>query len=69
MMRQEYPRLGVGTLSGLFGKTRNAFYDHQRRATAQALPDGLVLALVADIREDLPLSRPVSAIHDTKKLV
>lgn len=38
----------------LFGKTRNAFYDHQRRATAQALLDGLVLALVADIREDLP---------------
>ena len=37
-----------------FGKNRNAFYDHQPRATAQALLDGLVLALVADLREDLP---------------
>lgn len=53
-MRQKYPHVGVGTLCGLFGKTRNAFYDHQRRAIAQALLDGLVLALVADIRRELP---------------
>lgn len=44
----------MGTRYRLFGKTRNAFYDHQRRATAQALLAGLVLALVADSREDLP---------------
>ena len=54
MMRQKYPHLGVGMLCGLFGKTRNALYDHQRRAMAQALLDGLVLALMAGIREDLP---------------
>lgn len=54
MIRQKYPRLSVGTLCGLFGKTRNAFYDHQRRATAQALREGLVLALVTDIRRELP---------------
>lgn len=53
-MRRKYPYVGVGTLCGLFGKTRNAFYDHQRRATAQALLDGLVLALVADVRTHLP---------------
>jgi transposase InsO family protein len=53
-MRQQYPQLGLGVLCGLFGKTRNAFYEHPRRATAQALLDGLVLALVADIRGDLP---------------
>lgn len=53
-MRQKYPCVGVGALRGFFGKTRNAFYEHQRRATAQALLDGLVRALVADIREDLP---------------
>ena len=53
-MRRKYPHVGVGTLCGLFGKTRNAFYDHQRRATAQALLDGLVLVQVADLREDLP---------------
>ena len=53
-MRRKYPPVGVGTLGGLVGKTRNAFYEYQRRATAQALLNGLVLALVADIREDLP---------------
>ena len=54
MMRQKFPHAGVGTLCGLFGKTRNAYYDHQRRATAQALLDGLVLALVGELRADLP---------------
>lgn len=53
-MRQKYPHLDAGTLCGLFGKARNAFYDHQRRATAQAVLEGLVLALVTDIRRDLP---------------
>ena len=54
MMRQKYPRVGVGALCGLFGKTRNAYYDHQRRATAQALLDGLVLELVAGFRNEMP---------------
>ena len=53
-MRQRYPRAGLGALCGLFGKTRNAYYDHQRRAAGQAVLEGLVLDLVADIREDLP---------------
>ncbi|HEX8426128.1 IS3 family transposase [Hymenobacter sp.] len=53
-MRQKYPRVGVGALCGLFGKTRNAYYDHQRRATAQALLDGLVLELVAGFRKEMP---------------
>ncbi|MDF7815726.1 hypothetical protein [Hymenobacter sp. YC55] len=50
----DVPARGVGTLYGLFGKIRNAFYDDQRRAMAQALLDGLVLPLVADIRENIP---------------
>jgi len=53
-MRQRYPHLSVGMLCGLFGKSRNAFYDHQRRTTAQALLEGLVLDLVAGIRTQLP---------------
>ena len=53
-MRQRYPHRSVGMLCGLFGKSRNAFYDHQRRSTAQALLDGLVLDLVAGIRIQLP---------------
>ena len=53
-MRQRYPQAGLGALCGLFGKTRNAYYDHQRRATGQAVLEGLVLDLVADIREELP---------------
>jgi len=48
-MRQRFPHVGVGTLCGLFGKTRNAYY-----ATAQCLLDGLVLALVDELRADLP---------------
>ncbi len=44
----------MGTLCGLFGKTRNAYYDHRRRATTPGLLDGLVLALMDDLRADLP---------------
>ena len=54
MMRQKYPRLGVGSPCGLFGKTQNASYDHLRRATAPALPDGLLLELVAGFRNQMP---------------
>jgi putative transposase len=53
-MRQRYPHLSVGRLCGLFGKSRNAFYEYQRRATAQALLDGLVLDLLAGLRLQLP---------------
>ena len=53
-MRQKYPHLRVGMLCGLFGKSRNAFYEHQRHSTAQALLEGLVLDLVAGIHTQLP---------------
>lgn len=53
-MCQRYPQLSVGMLCGLFGKSRNAFYDHQRRSTSRALLDGLVLDLVTGIRTQLP---------------
>ena len=54
MMRQQYPRRGVGFLCGLFGKARNASYDRLRRATALALPDGLLSELVAGFRNKMP---------------
>ena len=65
-MRQRYPHLSVGMLCGLFGKSRNAFYDHQRRATAQALLEGLVLDLVAGIRTQLPPAMPRSLCHTAR---
>lgn len=53
-MRQRFPQLGVGTLCGLFGKSRNAYYEHVHHSTSQALLDGLVLEQVAQLRAELP---------------
>lgn len=54
MRRQKHPHVGEGTRCGLFGKTRDARCAHQRRATARALPAGLVLPRVAGVCRELP---------------
>ena len=54
MRRQKYPHVDEGTRCGLFGKTRDARCAHQRRATARALPAGLVLVRVAGVCRELP---------------
>jgi putative transposase len=41
-------------LCALFGKTRHAFYDNQRREKDQLLKDEIILQLVQQIRSSLP---------------
>jgi len=50
-MKQDYPRLGIGTLCRLFGKTRHAYYGRVQDA---GLKDEIVLQHVQSIREKLP---------------
>jgi putative transposase len=53
-MKQEAPRVGIGQLCRLFGKTRHAWYDHQWRRQDSGLKDDIVLQHVLAIRKSLP---------------
>src|SRR5690606_21258238 len=38
----------------LLGKTRHAYYDHQKRLQGQCLRDDIILAKVLEVRNELP---------------
>jgi transposase InsO family protein len=53
-MKQNHPRLGIGLLCRLLGKTRHAYYDHLWRKDSTVVKEDIVLQLVYDIRSTLP---------------
>ncbi|WP_343703864.1 IS3 family transposase [Chitinophaga sp.] len=53
-MKQYYPHIGLGRLCGLFGKTRQAFYEHSWQQTDGQLPEAVVVSLVRQLRSTMP---------------
>ena len=53
-MKVLYPHIGLEKLCRLFGKTRQAYYDHCRRASNAQLQEGLVIDMVKSIRRSMP---------------
>jgi transposase InsO family protein len=53
-MKHDFPKLGLGKLCGLFGKTRVAIYDYQKRLHNNELHDEIVLHYVKETRMILP---------------
>lgn len=53
-MKKLYPSVGLEKLCRLFGKTRQAYYDHSRRASGEQLQEALIVDLVKTVRVDLP---------------
>lgn len=53
-MKHDFPSLGMGRLCGLFGKTRVAIYDYQKRMQNNELQDEIVLHYVKETRLTLP---------------
>lgn len=53
-MKHYYPQKGLQKLCRLFGKTRQAFYDHQWRDADEQLQEALIIDLVKSIRMVLP---------------
>ncbi|MBC7886192.1 MAG: IS3 family transposase [Saprospiraceae bacterium] len=49
-----YPKLGIGYLCRLFGKTRHAYYDYLKRRDQSILYNDLVIHYVDEIRSKLP---------------
>ncbi|RZL11689.1 MAG: IS3 family transposase [Pedobacter sp.] len=53
-MKEYYPAVGIKRLCRLFGKTRNAFYDHQRREESTRFEEALIVDLVKSHRTVMP---------------
>jgi len=66
-MKAMYPSVGVAKLCGLFGKTRQAFYDHCWRNCGDQLQQGLVVELVTKVREQLPCIGGLKLFYILKK--
>lgn len=49
-MKPYYPAIGLKQLCGLFGKTRQAFYDHNWHTADQQFEDAFIVAKVKDLR-------------------
>lgn len=62
-MRQLYPSVGLGKLCRLFGKTRQAFYDHNRRHSEDHFQEAIVIDLVKQIRKSLPKLGTLKLMH------
>lgn len=53
-MKGRYKQIAIGKLCGLFGKSRLAWYDRQKRENARLSDHGIVLEMVLVIRQELP---------------
>lgn len=53
-MKQDFPKLGIGLLCRLFGKTRHAYYDALWRRSQSSIKEDVILQEVVSIRQQLP---------------
>ncbi|WP_372938729.1 IS3 family transposase [Seonamhaeicola sp.] len=53
-MKQDFPKLGIGLLCRLFGKTRHAYYDALWRKERSLVKEDIILQEVLNIRKQLP---------------
>lgn len=54
-MRQSHPKEGLSRLCTLFGVTRQAFYEAQFHENKTSIAHMIVLTLVSDLRDDIPM--------------
>lgn len=52
-MKHHYPQAGLGTLCDVFGKTRQAYYEHGWRTANDHLQESLVIERAKEIRKSL----------------
>jgi len=53
-MKKHYRSVGLGKLCRLFGKSRQAFYDHSWRRDDEGMQVALIIDLVRSVRKTLP---------------
>jgi putative transposase len=62
-MKEYYPSVGLKRLCGLFGKTRQAFYDQAKRNDSSVFEEALIIDLVKSYRTALPKIGGVKLLH------
>lgn len=65
-MKQFYPSAGLEKLCGLFGKTRQAFYDQSWRSSNEQLQEAFIIDKVKTIRQHIQ-GIGGSQLHDMLK--
>ena len=68
-MKRHYGSVGLGKLCGLFGKSRQAFYDHSWRRDEEGMQVALVIDLVRSVRKTLPKVGTVKLLYMFAKQV
>src|SRR3954470_9277558 len=66
-MKMHHSCIGVERLCTLFGKTRQAYYDHYWRQSDDQLQEALIVELVRSVRQRLPrlgALNPLLVLHD-----
>lgn len=53
-MQKVYPREGLGTLCGLFGYSRQAYYKHRKRREKERIQTGIIVDEVLRVRQKIP---------------
>lgn len=62
-MKADYPGVSIKLLCGLFGKTRQAWYEHLDRQEAKQRDEQIILEIVAIFRKDMPRIGSVKLHH------
>lgn len=65
-MKQLHPSISLGKLCRLFGKTRQAFYDHSWRCNDDQLQEAVIIDLVKQVRKSLPKVGTLKLLHILK---
>jgi putative transposase len=65
-MKRHYDSVGLGKLCRLFGKSRQAFYDHSWRRNDDEIHEALIIDLVKLVRKTLPKVGAVKLLHMLK---
>jgi transposase InsO family protein len=65
-MKELYPSIGLERLCRLFGKTRQAFYDHSWRSGNDQFQEAVVVDMVKQIRKALPKVGGLKLMHMLK---
>ena len=65
----EYPSETIGTLCGLFGKSKQAYYKHKRKSFSELEVEQEVLSIVATYRSDMPLIGGLKLYHLTHNVL
>ena len=66
-MRRTYNNTSIAVLCGLFGRSRQAWYDHQYRYDGHSLEEGLIIGWVSAIRANLTRVGGVKLLHMLKE--